>query len=86
MILLCWPIRVVSIESGQSMSGPSNFKIHGTLLSVSDVAGALAVSERTVRRMIAAGEISIVRLGRSVRVRQLDIDALIGRQLRGGGR
>ena len=68
------------------MSGPSNSKIHGALLSVSDVAEALAVSERTVRRMIASGEISIVRLGRSVRVRQLDIDALIGRQLRGGGR
>ena len=81
-----WPIRVVHIDSGQSMSGPSNSKIHGALLSVSDVAEALAVSERTVRRMIATGEISIVRLGRSVRVRQLDIDALIGRQLRGGGR
>ena len=86
MILLCWPIRVVPVESVQSMSGPSNSKIHGALLSVSDVAEALAVSERTVRRMIASGEISIVRLGRSVRVRQLDIDALIGRQLRGGGR
>ena len=77
---------MVPIESGQSMSGSSNSKIHGVLLSVSDVAEALAVSERTVRRMIATGEISIVRLGRSVRVRQLDIDALIGRQLRGGGR
>ena len=86
MILLCWLIWVVPIESGQSMSGSSNSKIHGALLSVTDVAEALAVSERTVRRMIASGEISIVRLGRSVRVRQLDIDALIGRQLRGGGR
>ena len=86
MVLLCWSIRVVPIESGQSMSGSSNSKIHGVLLSVSDVAEALAVSERTVRRMIATGEISIFRIGRSVRVRQLDIDALIGRQLRGGGR
>ena len=81
-----WPIRVVHIDSGQSMSGPSNSKIHGALLSVSDVAEALAVSERTVRRMIATGEISIVRRGRSVRVRHLDIDALSGRHLRGGGR
>ena len=68
------------------MSGQSYSKAHGALLSVANVAEALAVSERTVRRMIATGEISIVRLGRSVRVRQLDIDALIGRHLRGGGR
>lgn len=68
------------------MSGLSNSKIHGALLSVADAAEALAVSERTVRRMIASGEISIVRLGRSVRIRQLDLDALIGRQLHAGGR
>jgi excisionase family DNA binding protein len=81
-----WPIRVVPVESGQSMSGPSNSKIHGALLSVADVAEALAVSERTVRRMIASGEVPIVRLGRSVRIRQIDLDALIGRQLHTGGR
>ncbi|NDB70826.1 MAG: DNA-binding protein, partial [Methylocystaceae bacterium] len=51
------------------MSGQSYSKAHGALLSVANVAEALAVSERTVRRMIATGEISIVRLGRSVRVR-----------------
>ena len=81
-----WPIRVVPVESGQSMSGPSNSKIHGALLSVAGVAEALAVSERTVRRMIASGEVPIVRLGRSVRIRQIDLDALIGRQLHTGGR
>lgn len=81
-----WPIRVVPVESGQSMSGPSNSKIHGALLSVADVAQALAVSERTVRRMIVSGEVPIVRLGRSVRIRQIDLDALIGRQLHTGGR
>ena len=81
-----WPIWVVPVESVQSMSGPSNSKIHGALLSVADVAEALAVSERTVRRMIASGEVPIVRLGRSVRIRQIDLDALIGRQLHTGGR
>jgi excisionase family DNA binding protein len=68
------------------MSGQSNSKMHGALLSVRDAADALSVSERTVRRMIATGELSVVRLGRSVRIRQLDLDALIGRQLHAGGR
>ena len=68
------------------MDQKSNVRVREPLLSVDGVAKALQLSVRTVRRMIASGEISIVRLGRSVRVRQLDIDALIGRQLRGGGR
>ena len=68
------------------MSGQPISKIHGGLLSVDHVAKALAVSERTVRRIIASGELPIVRLGRSVRIRQLDLDALIGRQLQADGR
>jgi excisionase family DNA binding protein len=38
------------------------------LLTVKDVAEALQLSTRTVRRMIAANQIPIIRLGRSVRV------------------
>jgi excisionase family DNA binding protein len=38
------------------------------LLTVTDVAEALQLSTRTVRRMIAANQIPIIRLGRSVRV------------------
>ena len=38
------------------------------LLTVKDVAEALQLSTRTVRRMIAAEQIPIIRLGRSVRV------------------
>jgi excisionase family DNA binding protein len=38
------------------------------LLTVNDVADALQLSTRTVRRMIAAKQIPIIRLGRSVRV------------------
>ena len=59
---------------------------HGVLITVDAVAEALSLSGRTVRRMIASGELPVVRLGRAVRVRQLDLDALIGRQMRGGGR
>lgn len=59
---------------------------HGALLSVADVADVLAVSIRTIRRMIASGELPTVRFGRAIRVRQIDLDALIGRQLQGGRR
>ena len=59
---------------------------HGALLSVTDVADALALSTRAIRRMIASGELPTVRFGRAIRIRQIDLDALIGRQLRGGGR
>jgi excisionase family DNA binding protein len=38
------------------------------LLTVSEVAGRLAVSEKTIRRWIAAGSLPAVRLGRLVRV------------------
>ena len=67
------------------MSVRTNSKSLGALLSVHDVAQALAVSERTVRRLIASGEFPIVRIGRSVRIRRLDLEALIGRQLHGVG-
>ena len=75
-------------QSGRAstMSGQSHSKTHGPLLTVAHVSLALSVSERTVRRLLASGELSVVRLGRSVRVRQLDLDAYIGRQLHAGGR
>ena len=57
---------------------------HSALMSVANVADALAVSIRTVRRMIAAGDIPIVRIGRAVRIRRVDVEALIGRNLTGG--
>lgn len=37
-------------------------------LTAADLAGVLQVSVRTVRRMIAAGEVRVIRFGRSVRV------------------
>jgi excisionase family DNA binding protein len=44
-------------------------RIPERLLTAGDLAETLRVSTRTVRRMIAAGQIPIVRVGRSVRVR-----------------
>jgi excisionase family DNA binding protein len=66
------------------MPSHSSNKALGALLAVDAVANLLAVSIRTVRRMIAAGDIPIVRIGRAVRIRRVDVEALIGRNLTGG--
>jgi excisionase family DNA binding protein len=50
------------------------------LLTVSDVAERLQVSPRTVRRMIATGQLRIIRLGRSVRIHPSVLCDLVDRQ------
>jgi excisionase family DNA binding protein len=47
------------------------------LLNRAAVAATLAVSIRTVDTLIANGSLKVVRLGKSVRVRQEDIEALL---------
>lgn len=66
------------------MATNSSNKAQTVLLSAEAVADLLSVSIRTVRRMIATGDIPVVRIGRAVRVRRVDIEALIGRYLTGG--
>ena len=66
------------------MAFNSSNKVQTVLLSAEAVGELLSVSVRTVRRMIASGEIPIVRIGRAVRIRRVDIEALIGRNLTGG--
>ena len=66
------------------MAFNSSNKVQTVLMSAEAVGELLSVSVRTVRRMIASGEIPIVRIGRAVRIRRVDIEALIGRNLTGG--
>jgi excisionase family DNA binding protein len=47
------------------------------LLTVSEAAKQLSLSERTLRRMIASGDLPAVRLGRAVRVRQEEVFYLV---------
>lgn len=47
------------------------------LLQVSEVAERLGVSEKMVRRLIVERRLAVVRLGRSVRISERDIDALV---------
>jgi len=66
------------------MAFNSSNKVQTVLLSAEAVSELLSVSVRTVRRMITSGEIPVVRIGRAVRIRRVDIEALIGRNLTGG--
>ncbi len=47
------------------------------LLTVEDVRDRLQVSLRTARELTARGKIAIVKIGRSVRVREQDLNAFI---------
>jgi excisionase family DNA binding protein len=49
----------------------------GTLLTVAEVAGVLRVSNMTVYRLIKAGEMPALRIGKNYRIRQRDLDAYL---------
>lgn len=52
------------------------------LLTVDEVATLWSVSTKTVRRLMAAGELPTVRVGRSVRVRRADAADFLDAHLR----
>lgn len=47
------------------------------LLTIGQVAKSLQVSERSVFRHIRAGQLQVVRIGRSVRIRPADLETFI---------
>ena len=51
------------------------------LLTLERAAEALSVSPRTVRRLIDAGHLAPVRIGRSVRLSAVDLHAYVDRQI-----
>jgi len=48
-----------------------------TLLTVDEVANALRIKSKTVRKWIYLGKLQFVKIGRSVRVRRSTVEALI---------
>ncbi|GAC1312494.1 MAG: helix-turn-helix domain-containing protein [Acidimicrobiales bacterium] len=55
----------------QAAQAKSNF------VTVSEVAHQLRVSNMTVYRLINAGELAAVRVGKSYRIRDVDVDAYL---------
>ena len=52
-------------------------------LTVKEVADLMRVSTMTVYRLISAGELKAARVGRSYRLRAMDVDGYLGRGERG---
>jgi excisionase family DNA binding protein len=63
-------------SSKSADAGATRAFIH--LMTVAEVATALRVSTKTIRRMIARGELQHVKLGRLIRVRAEDIVQHLG--------
>lgn len=56
------------------------------LLTVREVADAMRVSTMTVYRLIRAGQIPAIRVGKHFRIREADLDQYLEvRMVRGGG-
>ena len=47
------------------------------LLTIKDVAVRLQVSPRTIHRLVAAGDLSVIRIGRAVRVSEEALKAFL---------
>jgi excisionase family DNA binding protein len=58
---------------------------HTQFLTVGEVATVLRVSNMTVYRLINAGQLPAVRIGRSFRLRQEDLDRYLVEQLTKAG-
>jgi excisionase family DNA binding protein len=54
--------------------------VRARFLTVAEVADMLRVSSMTVYRLIKAGDLRAVRVGKSYRLREEDIDAFLSRQ------
>jgi excisionase family DNA binding protein len=52
--------------------------VQSPLLTLRETTAYLRISLSTLRRMIAYGAIPVVRIGKGVRVRQSDLETLIG--------
>jgi excisionase family DNA binding protein len=48
--------------------------VTGALLTVSEVAAAMRVSNMTVYRLIKSGELGAVRVGKNYRIREVDLE------------
>jgi excisionase family DNA binding protein len=64
--------RGTTMTRSQS-SGP----ITGPLLTVAEVAGVLRVSNMTVYRLIKAGDLPALRVGKNYRIRESELEAFL---------
>jgi excisionase family DNA binding protein len=68
--------RVVSVQSAEDVSGlPKRRPFVGDrLLTVGEVAATMRVSNMTVYRLIKAGQLAAIRVGKNYRIRESDVN------------
>jgi len=59
------------------MTGEPQAFVTGGLLTVSEVAAAMRVSNMTVYRLIKGGELPAVRVGKNYRIRENDLERFL---------
>src|SRR5262249_49265325 len=84
-----WALDRERADPAQSQPAPLRLAALGTdgaspipiapLMRVSEAAAVLRVSTKTIRRLIAKGDLQVVRVGRSVRLRQEEINCYISK-------
>ena len=58
----------------EDATGEAQPFVTGALLTVSEVAAAMRVSNMTVYRLIKSGELGAVRVGKNYRIREADLE------------
>ena len=66
--------EIDSSVAGQSQASSAPFL---PLMTIGETAAILRLAPRTIRRMIKRGELDVVRIGRSIRIRREDIRQII---------
>jgi excisionase family DNA binding protein len=69
-------LRKVGRMAGQQFGEP--------LLTVGEVAGLMRVSNMTVYRLIKAGDLPAIRVGKNFRIRRSDVESYLGDRSYGG--
>jgi excisionase family DNA binding protein len=67
------------------MAKLSDARSRSRYVTVAEVAGLLRVSNMTVYRLVQSGQLSAVRVGRSYRIREEDVDSFLGGQYTAAG-
>jgi excisionase family DNA binding protein len=66
---------VANVQSGRDVSVPKRRPFVGDrLLTVGEVAGTMRVSNMTVYRLIKAGQLAAIRVGKNYRIRESDVN------------
>ena len=67
------------------MAKLSDARSRSRYVTVAEVAGLLRVSNMTIYRLVQSGQLPAVRVGRSYRIREEDVDSFLGNQYTAAG-